>query len=93
MATPKLQGLAKAMAMLEHNLEDGASILLSKVEAVEARGEAALAKGHAKIDGKAAIVDEIETFVTALEGANGGEPLDEPQQAAAPTPVHTNRWP
>ena len=42
MATPKLQGLAKAMAMLEHDMEDGAGKLLAKVESVGARGMAAL---------------------------------------------------
>lgn len=76
MATPKLQGLAKAMAMLEHDMEDGAGKLLAKIEAVGARGVAALSKAHQKIDGKATIVDEIESYVTALEGSNGGDPLD-----------------
>lgn len=77
MATPKLQGLAKAMAMLEHNMEDGAGKLLAKIEAVGDRGEAALAKGHTKIDGISGRVAEVEEFVTALEGANGGDPLDD----------------
>ena len=77
MATPKLQGLAKAMAMLEHNMEDGAGKLLAKIESVGQRGEAALAKGHTKIDGIAGRVAEVEEFVTALEGSNGGDPLDD----------------
>jgi hypothetical protein len=77
MATPKLQGLAKAMAMLEHNMEDGAGKLLAKIESVGSRGEAALAKGHTKIDGIGNRVAEVETFVTALEGANGGDPLED----------------
>ncbi|WP_412773983.1 hypothetical protein [Nitrobacter sp.] len=95
MATPKLQGLAKAMAMLEHNLEDGAGKLLSKIESVETRGVAAIAKGHKKIDDKAALVDEIESYVTALEGANGGDPLEDSAVTsdAGAQPVHTNRWP
>lgn len=75
-ATPKLQGLAKAMAMLEHDLEDGAGKLLAKIETVGSRGAAAIARGHQKIDGKAAIVEEIESYVAALEGANGGDPLE-----------------
>jgi hypothetical protein len=77
MATPKLQGLAKAMAMLEHNMEDSAGKLLAKIEAVGSRGEAAMAKGHTKIDGIGSRVAEVESFVTALEGANGGDPLDD----------------
>jgi hypothetical protein len=75
-STPKLQGLAKAMAMLESGLEDGAGKLLSKIESVNSRGLAALAKGHVKVDSKAGLVAEIESFVTALEGSNGGDPLD-----------------
>jgi hypothetical protein len=85
MATPKLQGLAKAMAMLEHNMEDGAGKLLAKIEAVGTRGEAALANGHTKIDGIGSRVAEVESFVTALEGANGGDPLDDLSTPSAPT--------
>lgn len=77
MATPKLQGLAEAMKKLEHDLEDGAGKLMVKVEALRPRGEAALTKGHQRMDAKIALVGEIETFVTALEGANGGDPLDD----------------
>src|SRR5664279_2647855 len=77
MATPKLQGLAEAMKKLEHGLEDGAGKLLAKIETVGSRGHAAIAKGHQKMDSSAAIVAEIETFVSALEGANGGDPLDD----------------
>jgi hypothetical protein len=73
---PKLQGLAKAMKMLESDLEDGAGKLMAKVEAVGSRGIAALAKGHQKVDAHAGVVGEIESFVTALEGSNGGDPLD-----------------
>lgn len=76
-STPKLQGLAKAMKMLEHDLEEGAGKLLAKVEAVGTRGVAALAKGNAKLDAHAGVVGEIEEYVTALEGANGGDPLDD----------------
>jgi hypothetical protein len=85
MATPKLQGLAKAMAMLEHNMEDGAGKLLAKIEAVGQRGEDAIAKGHTKIDGIGSRVAEVESFVTALEGANGGDPLDDSSGPSAVT--------
>lgn len=75
--TPKLQSLAKAIAMLESNLEDGAGKLLVKVEEVGARGLAAIAKGHQRIDAKASTIGEIESLVTAIEGSNGGDPLDD----------------
>lgn len=86
MATPKLQGLAKALAMLEHNVEDGADKLLKKIESVGDRSEAAFAKSVSKVDGIASRVAEVESFVTALEGANGA-PSDEPE------PVHTTPLP
>jgi hypothetical protein len=86
MATPKLQGLAKAMAMLEHNMEDGAGKLLAKIESVGSRGEAALTKGNTKIDGIGSRVAEVESFVTALEGANGGDPLDDSSAPSVATP-------
>ena len=77
MTTPKLQGLAEAMKKFEHGLEDSAGKLLAKIEQVGSRGQTAIAKGHQKIDGKAALVAEIENYVTALEGANGGDPLED----------------
>ena len=86
MATPKLQGLAKALAMLEHNVEDGAEKLLKKIESVGDRSEAAFAKSVSKVDGIASRVAEVESFVTALEGANGA-PDDEPD------PTHTTPLP
>lgn len=82
-STPKLQSLAKAMKMLESDLEDGAGKLLSKVEALGTRGLAALAKGNAKMDAHAGVVGEIESYVTALEGSNGGDPLDDSSTTSA----------
>lgn len=93
--TPKLQGLAKAMKMLESDLEHGAGKLLEKVEAVGARGKAAIAKGHDKIDSKASIVGEIESYVAELEGANGGPTLGDsstsPEEADNDGIAHTRR--
>lgn len=77
MPTPKLQSLTKAMAMLEHNLEADAEKLLTKVVAVGERGKAAFVKSHAKVDGIGSRVDEVEKYVAALEGSNGGDPLDD----------------
>ncbi|MGR4929048.1 hypothetical protein ACIPUD_19965 [Bradyrhizobium sp. CAR08] len=86
MATPKFRGLAKAMALLEHNLEDGAGKLMEKIESVGSRGETALADGHTKVDGIAGRVAEVEDFVAAIEGSNGA-----PDQPSI-TPLETNRW-
>lgn len=75
--TPKLQSLATRMSMLEHDLEDRAGKLIDKIEAVGERGVAAISKGHAKIDAASGIVGEIESYVSAIERANGGDPLDD----------------
>lgn len=84
MATPKLQSLSTAMAQLEHNLEFGAGKLLDKIGAVGARGDAAMTKGHVKMDGIGTRVAEVESFVAALEGANGGDPLDSSAPSSDP---------
>lgn len=76
MATPNLQGLTKAMDLLEHELETDAGALLTKVQAIGERGKAAIGKGHQRIDGVETRVSEVEKFVTAIEGSNGGDPLD-----------------
>lgn len=94
MATPKLQSLSTAMAQLEHNLEFGAGKLLDKIGAVGARGDAAMTKGHAKIDGIGTRVAEVESFVAALEGANGADPLDGSQVSATTSaPVEPPKGP
>lgn len=76
MATPFLQGLTKAMDMLEYNLEEDAKVLMKKIERVGERGKEAMVKGHARIDGVASRVAEVDRFVTAIEGSNGGDPLE-----------------
>lgn len=75
MATPYLQGLTKAMDMLEHDLKEGAKGLMTKIESISSRGKSAMAKGHTRLDGVASRVAEVDKFVTAIEGSNGGETL------------------
>jgi hypothetical protein len=85
MATPKLQGLTKAIDQLEHDLEFGAGKLLDKITSVGNRGADAFVKGHAKVDGIAGRVAEIETFVAAVEkSTNGGDPLDGSSNSSEP---------
>jgi hypothetical protein len=74
--TPFLQGLTKAFDMMEHDLEEGAKDLTTKISSVGSRGKAAFVKGQQRIDGVVSKVAEVEKFVTALEGSNGGDPLD-----------------
>jgi len=75
MATPFLQGLTKAMDMLEHDLEEDAKGLMTKISDVGRRGKAAMKKGHERMDGVASRIAEVDKFVTAIEGSNGGEAL------------------
>ena len=75
MATPFLQGLTKAMDMLEHNLEEDAKGLMKKIESVGERGKDAMRKGHARMDGVADCIAEVDRFVSAVERSNGGEAL------------------
>ena len=77
MATPFLQGLTKAIDMMEHDLEQDAKVLTDKIVSVKARGKVAITKGHTKVDSTASRVADVEKFVTTLEGSNGGDPLDD----------------
>jgi hypothetical protein len=83
MATPFLQGLTKEMDMLEHDLEEDAKGLVNKIRDVRQRGKAAIGKGHARIDGVASRVAEVDKFVTTIEGSNGGGPLQGSSDASA----------
>lgn len=82
MATPFLQNLTKAIDMMEHDLEEDARGLTEKVVSVKERGKVAIQKGHTKVDSTAGRVADVEKFVTALEGSNGGDPLDDSQNSS-----------
>jgi hypothetical protein len=69
--TPKLAGIASAMAKLNHNLDDRADKLLTRIASADARGAAAFEKAHATIDTAEAAVADVEAFVKSLEGSNG----------------------
>jgi hypothetical protein len=90
MATPFLQGLTKALDMMEHDLEAGAKDLTAKIASVGTRGKAAFVKGQQRIDGVASHVSEVEKFVVALEGSNGGDPLDDSSDTSVKSPPATS---
>lgn len=73
--TPKLNGIASAMAKLHHGLDARADKLLERIEIADKRGEAAFAKAHARIDDAERAVADVEKFVEGLEGSNGGPSL------------------
>lgn len=78
-----LQGLGEALKKLQHAAEQDAESLLAKIAEVDARRQAAVKAAQDKIEATVvAGIQEVEQFVTELEG-NGGPPLDgsqKPQQ-------------
>ncbi|WLA80287.1 hypothetical protein [Bradyrhizobium elkanii] len=82
----KVQGVASAMAKLQHKLDDRAEKLLKRVEAAAVRGDAAFEKAHKKLDGDEQAVADVEQFIASLEGSNGGDPLDDSLQPSDQEP-------
>jgi hypothetical protein len=83
--TPKLAGVASAMAKLHHGLDARAEKLLARIETAERRGDEAFKKAHGKLDAADTAVGEVETFIAQLECTNGGPTLDgSPESSAAP---------
>ena len=70
--TPKLKGIAGAMAKLQHGLDDRADKLLARIESADQRSDAAFKKAHGTLDAAEAAVADVEEFVAGLEGSNGG---------------------
>ena len=69
--TPKVQGIASAMAKLRHNLDDRAEKLLTRIENVDKRGATAFGKAHGNLDASEASLADVEKFVADLEDSNG----------------------
>lgn len=73
--TPKLQGVASAMAKLRHGLEERSGKLLDRIGAADQRGNAAFDKAHGQLDQTERSMAEVEEFIASLEGTNGGPTL------------------
>ena len=71
MATPKLQGVRQAMALLRHNLEADAEKLRVKIGNVDTERTGAFAAGHAELDATRKEIAEIQEFLADIEGSNG----------------------
>ncbi len=74
--TPKLSGLASALGKFRHDTEVDADKLMLRLNGVDQRRKAAIAKTHGTLDAAEGGIKEVEDFVDALEGHNGGDPLD-----------------
>lgn len=95
--TPKLQGALQALEMLKHDAESDAEEIVARVADLQARRKAAKSKTHGALDKTANSLGDIEDFVSALEGSNGGPPLLESAdsyaasgQTAEPEKLTTN---
>jgi hypothetical protein len=74
---PKLQGVASAMAKLQHGLEERSGKLLDRIETADKRGAAAFDKAHGSLDATEKAMADVETFIASLEGSNGGPTLSD----------------
>lgn len=83
---PKLQGVASAMAKLQHGLEERSGKLLARIDTAEQRGAAAFDKAHASLDATEKSMADVETFIASLEGSNGGDPLPDSSQSSGQVP-------
>lgn len=87
--TPKLAGLAQAMGVFKNDIEAQSEKLLARIETAASRSKGAFAKAHGIMDEAAKGLDDVETFIASLEGANGGPTLSgsaasqEPSQGIA----------
>ena len=87
--TPKLQGVAAAMAKLRHGLEERSGKLLDRIDAADQRGAAAFNKAHSSLDDTERSMADVEEFIASLEGANGGPTLgDSSASPEEPDPIN-----
>lgn len=73
--TPKLQGMAHRMKMLQHNLETDAAKLDARITETELRSKKVFDKSHQTVDGAHANLTEIDKVLDAIEGSNSGVPI------------------
>lgn len=85
MAIPNFAGLTGAMDKLEFMLESEAGKLHGDIASLGDRGIAAIGKGREKIAAVGARIAEVETFVSRMEGSNGG-PLESSAPSSEPSP-------
>lgn len=96
MMTPKLRGALQALEMLKHDAESDADEIVARIGDLQTRRKAAKAKTHGALDQTANSLGDIEEFVGALEGSNGGPPLEGSSESsvdsgsAAPEKLTTN---
>ncbi len=70
----KLQGVASRLAQLKHDSEFDAEKLLTRVDGVFTRKDAAFAKSHKFLDGHEKDLGDVEGFISEIEQATNGAP-------------------
>ncbi len=71
MATPKLQGVRQAMALLRHNLEADAEALSSVIVETDAERTAVFAAAHDEIASTRKEIADVKEFLADIKGSNG----------------------
>lgn len=84
--TPKLQGLASAMAKLQHGLEERSGKLMDRIDHADKRGAAAFDKAHGSLDQTEKAMADVEEFIGSLEGSNGGPTLTDSSGSSDQSP-------
>lgn len=80
--TPKLQGIAAAMAKLHHGLDDRAGKLLDRIAQTDQRGANVFAQAHKRIDAADGTLDEVNKLIDDLAKTNGGPTLDDSAESS-----------
>lgn len=73
--TPKFKGVAKALALLQHNLDSDAEKLAARIGQADSKREEVFAKSHRTVSAAHAELDGIDKFLEDLDKTNAG-PLE-----------------
>jgi hypothetical protein len=75
--TPKVQGVASALAKLQHNLDARAGKFLDRIEGLDKKSDETFKKAHSRLDEAEQPLADIDKVIDALaEQTNGGPSLD-----------------
>ena len=77
MQTPKLAGVASAMAKLQHSLEDRAEKLQKRIDSQESRADQSFGNAHGHLDAVDKLLDDNDSFLGQI-GGNGAPNESEP---------------
>jgi hypothetical protein len=79
--TPKMAGVLQKFNLLKHNIEADMDELSVRVDRADAQRETVKVKSHQSLDTVSTSMNDIEEFLTALDGSNGG-----PNSSGQPSP-------